>query len=406
MDTDQRFDAVRRQTRSMISILVAVALVAGCPNSRLQTVDDCILEARTGERTSCWSPDNRPGVGVCRSGYYACIDGALDRTTCLDEEKPSPEVCDGLDNDCFGGVDDNITSTNDPRVGIVCGESKVPANAIGPGKLCKLGKNACLEGVVYCDGLIEPKDEVCDGVDNDCNGFVDDSVNLYEPCQSPDNPRLVGECGPGMRKCVNGNMDAGPCEREIKPAPEVCDGKDNDCDGTKDNGCNETEFLVRLEWNNTGDVDLHLHNGKQTKWFYDYAPGTTPTGDDCFYGNLNPDWGVKDSGVDDPKLDIDNTAGSGPENIRIEKSVVGEIYTIGVHNFRGADGRIATVSIFCGKTATPKIIYKSCPLSLVSTWCASDNFWKVATVVFDSTGVCVVTEINTYSPSAVRSTRF
>ncbi|MEZ4265503.1 MAG: MopE-related protein [Myxococcota bacterium] len=73
-----------------------------------------------------------------------------------------------------------------------------------------------------------PAAEICDGVDNDCNGVLDDGVSLGEACVNavPD----VGTC-PGVRICAGatGFVCQGPL-----PKVETCDFKDEDCDGLTD----------------------------------------------------------------------------------------------------------------------------------------------------------------------------
>jgi hypothetical protein len=68
-----------------------------------------------------------------------------------------------------------------------------------------------------CDG-----DEVCDGLDNDCNGKTDEGD--YGTCDS--------QCGEGPLLCVDGTLECGA----EQPGEEVCDYKDNDCDGETDEG--------------------------------------------------------------------------------------------------------------------------------------------------------------------------
>lgn len=78
---------------------------------------DCGTRARTcsgscswGDWGGCSGPDPEPkecaapGVGVCALGVERCIDGCLG---CAAAYEPSTEVCDGLDNDCDGVVDND-----------------------------------------------------------------------------------------------------------------------------------------------------------------------------------------------------------------------------------------------------------------------------------------------------------
>jgi hypothetical protein len=135
---------------------------------------------------------------------------------------PTPEVCDGADNDCDGEVDE------------------------GGGALCEQvpGARAICEGEPGCSYECVPSQERCDGVDNDCDGPIDEGAAA--DCPALPNAevsdcvfgRCVYQCRPGAVD-LNDDLDSDGCEYLCAPAspgPDVCDGADNDCDGAVDNG--------------------------------------------------------------------------------------------------------------------------------------------------------------------------
>jgi hypothetical protein len=110
------------------------------------------------------------------------------------------------------------------RLKALCdGQTRACGSDVGE---CKHGTQTCANGVWGgCVGGVGPSPEVCDGRDNDCNGAVDE--NLVQSCGSD-----VGECKQGTQVCTGGAW--GACEGGVLPTPEVCDGRDNDCDGAVD----------------------------------------------------------------------------------------------------------------------------------------------------------------------------
>ena len=155
------------------------------------------------------------------------------------------ETCNGKDDDCDGVIDDSPSG-----VGVSC-----QANC--PGGTCKgactAGTSNCVGGALVCQGGQGPTLEVCDGVDNNCDGTKDEGFNTNT------DPNNCGACGtvcsvpnaiPGCAagactiaacKAGFGNPDgltANGCEQTCAVYPtttEVCNGKDDDCDGLVDN---------------------------------------------------------------------------------------------------------------------------------------------------------------------------
>lgn len=128
------------------------------------------------------------GVGECaRFGLVRCSDDGLAVVCDAVAGEPHEEICDGLDNDCDGLTDEIANS--------LC--------SAGFGQCLAFGFWRCRDGVLECDAIPGmPQEEVCDGLDNDCDGLTDEGVciacrpNEVRPCEKPDGTPGVRICGP------------------------------------------------------------------------------------------------------------------------------------------------------------------------------------------------------------------
>jgi hypothetical protein len=232
------------RTPSKIALALSFAFVAGlgfgCQKQGMSDVDRELAKARkqAGKRQSaecypsskepCYfvedgkpGPEGTVGRGICKEGERACdADGFWQ--ACEGAVLPAQEVCNNIDDDCNGRVDDGFE-----RDGTKCfageGECRVAGTyscaADGSESVCSAKAKA-------------PSAEVCDGKDNDCDGEVDDGD--VEGTGASCKTGQAGMCSNGTKQCVAGSIKCMPTHVRTV---EICNKKDDDCDGEADEEC-------------------------------------------------------------------------------------------------------------------------------------------------------------------------
>jgi hypothetical protein len=174
------------------------------------------------------------------------------------------ELCNGKDDNCDGRVDETF-----PQAMMACMTGK-------PGP-CAPGADQCIDGGLVCVSPYTPVAELCDGIDNDCNGKTDETFNFAND---------PAHCGTCSNACATGAACAGGICFETNCA----DGIDNDHDGGAD--CDDVVCRGKA----CGGDDGGFNCGALALLFDAGAPDAGDAGVDD--GGL-PDGGTLDAGVFD-----------------------------------------------------------------------------------------------------------
>ncbi len=320
------------------------------------------------------SGDTYSCFGVCRPGVRSCIHGMID---CVGEVQPTDEICDGQDNNCDGRVDEGcgentfeilsvtvekLDALGNPaedvrRFGVTFSSpakdidfaifndqtgqmfytttfsGPVSSLYISPGDQAnKLEPNTTYRYGVTANAATEVvgqqsdsfygtfttsnfSEEICDGMDNDGDGEVDEEEDLYSPEGFLCAVTSEGVSQQGRYVCVPDNFGHAyfQCQLDCQPEEKCGDGLDNDCDGEEDEGC--AALLVSL---NPASPNGFLVSGNDTlAMIFDFYAKNTVAHIEQFYLSVSGTCG------DDIKItSAEGITLAGPA----KKSTFGDVY--------------------------------------------------------------------------------
>ena len=189
--------------------------------------DDCDM-LTDEEFPGLGEPCDTDDQDLCPNGQVVCsVDG--EETVCSEEEPGDlMELCNGLDDDCDGEVDEDFPQLSVPCDGPdsdLCPNAVIQCSADGTASEC--GEESATDLT-----------ESCNGLDDDCDGEVDEGFNnLGQECDGSDSDL----CANGVFQCLASGKGVTCGSEDPSSIEELCNGVDDDCDAQIDEGFSDLD---------------------------------------------------------------------------------------------------------------------------------------------------------------------
>ena len=310
-----------------------VTVAGGDCNDRDKTIKPGAIEICDGIDQNCNGliDDGAPGsttyfadtdadkYGDPAASTKSCVQPVgyvVDNTDCNDKSAAvhpgAIEICNGIDDDCVGGIDNNAT---DAKTFYADTDSDTYGNVAAPTKACAQPPGTSVNST-DCDdknAAVHPGAiEICNGIDDDCVGGIDNNATDAKTFYADTDSDTYGNVAAPTKACAQppgtsvNSTDCDDKSAAVHPgAIEICNGIDDDCLGGIDNNATDAKTYYA-----DADSDTYGNVAAPTKACAQ-PPGTSVNSTDCLDTNAAVHPGAIEicNGIDDDCLGgIDNNA--------------------------------------------------------------------------------------------------